>query len=152
MPACQSWPRSFQNVRAISVGLGSRNSWTWNATTRPCQAAIPSTKTSSAGAQSATRRPTAAAVTAASPRDRRIDRSLQTAERATPARPEFAVASAGSGRPLRELGLELRAAAGEPLPHLGHELEEARLLARARRARVRQGDLHDPPGSARGGG
>src|SRR5919201_5410953 len=143
MPACQSVPRSSQKVCAITLGFGSRNSCTSNAATSPCQAPMPSTKTPRAGTQSSTRRRTAATVTAASPDDRHVDRSLQTAERAERARPEIAVASAGSRLSLRELGLELGAAAGEPLPHPRHELEEARLFTGAGGAGIRQVDLDD---------
>ena len=41
MPACQSELRSSQKVCAISVGLGSRKSWTSKATTSACQSDDP---------------------------------------------------------------------------------------------------------------
>src|SRR5215210_7084666 len=145
MPASQSEPRSSQNVCAITLGFGSRNSCTSNAATRPCQAARPSTKTSRAGAQSPSRRCTTARLTAALPDGRRFRPAAQTAERAKPAPPETAIASDGSRRELR---LELRAAAGEPLAHVRDELEEARVLPRLDRPRVWQVDVDDPGDAA----
>ena len=48
-PALQSAWRSSQNVRAMSLGGGSRKRWTSSAATRPSQRPIPSTSTTTAG-------------------------------------------------------------------------------------------------------
>src|SRR4051812_27090283 len=57
-PALQSESRCSKNVRTISDGRGSRNCWMSNSAIIPSQRTIPRTKTTSAGTQSASLRPT----------------------------------------------------------------------------------------------
>ena len=59
-PAPQSVSRSVQKASTIAEGAGSRKFWTSRARTRPSQSAIPPTKTTTAGIQSQTPRPTRA--------------------------------------------------------------------------------------------
>ena len=122
-PALQSTSRSSQNVRAISLGGGSRKRWTCSAATSPSQSA-------SAEHEHRDRREPLAGGAHRAPeqalaRDRRDGRSRSLApprRRSSASRPE---------------------PPWQRLAHARDELEEARVLARRVRPRLRQVDRDD---------
>ena len=122
-PAAHSVSRSSQKRAAISLGFGSRKRWTSKTSIASSQPTRIATRITSAGIQSRS-----AAADAA--RERAARRRDDDGAQCTPS-------PAGSGSPAAT-------PAAEQLAHLGRELEEARLLARVGRARLRQVDLDDP--------